>query len=87
METFANAGGIVPAQQQHSEIKQIDQLDLFRMNNVHATPEDKEETKEIIRILKEDYDQYESEADRWNREKILGKLNEIVTEWIKEVSE
>jgi len=57
------------------------------MKNVHATPEDKEETKEIIRILKEDYDQYESEADRWNREKILGKLNEIVTEWIKEVSE
>ena len=87
METFANAGGIAPAQQQHSEIKQIDQLDLFRMNNVHSTPEDKEETKEIIRILKEDYDQYESEADRWNREKILGKLNEIVTEWIKEVSE
>lgn len=57
------------------------------MTNVHATNEDREETKEIIRILRDEYDQYESEADSRNREKILGKLNEIVTEWIKEVSE
>jgi poly(A) polymerase Pap1 len=57
------------------------------MTNVHATNEDREETKEIIRILRDEYDQYESEADCRNREKILGKLNEIVTEWIKEVSE
>ena len=54
------------------------------MTNVHATNEDREETKEIIRILRDEYDQYESEADSRNREKILGKLNEIVTEWIKE---
>jgi poly(A) polymerase Pap1 len=35
--------------------------------------------------LRDDYEQYESEADTVNRERILAKLNELVRLWIKEV--
>ena len=50
-----------------------------------ATLQDVEETKEIVSILKNDYEQYESRADTENRERILAKLNELVRSWIKEV--
>ncbi len=60
---------------------------MRRIQNLYSTDEDREETKEIIRILRDEYNQYESEEDSRNREKILAKLNEIVIDWIKEVGE
>jgi poly(A) polymerase len=51
----------------------------------HSTREDKEETKEIVRILREDFNQYESDAESRNRETVLAKLSQIIKEWIREV--
>ena len=56
-----------------------------RKNLEQATISDGEETKQIVRILRDDYEQYESEADTVNRERILAKLNELVRLWIKDV--
>jgi poly(A) polymerase len=50
-----------------------------------STQQDEEETKIIKNVLRHDYNQYESEADTLNRERILAKLNELVREWIKSV--
>jgi poly(A) polymerase len=50
-----------------------------------STEEDRRETQEIIKILREDYKQYEDEADTRKREIILAKLNDLIRNWIKEV--
>lgn len=51
-----------------------------------STDEDRRETEQIIRILRDVFNQYESPEDSQNREKILARLNMIVREWIKEAS-
>ena len=50
-----------------------------------ATEDDKKVTLEIVKLLREDYNQYESEADTRKREEILGKLKDIIKTWIREV--
>ncbi|TNV83775.1 hypothetical protein FGO68_gene2709 [Halteria grandinella] len=50
-----------------------------------ATQEDHKETDVIKRILRDDYQQYEDEAQSRNREAVLAKLNSIIKDWIREV--
>eukprot|EP00347_Sterkiella_histriomuscorum_P020501 403337557 len=50
-----------------------------------STYEDTLESKQIVEILKNDFNQYESEGDRKKRDAILGKLNQIIVEWIQNV--
>jgi poly(A) polymerase len=50
-----------------------------------STPEDVKESEKIVEILRKDYNQYETDSDKRKREMILGRLNEIIKEWIREV--
>lgn len=49
---------------------------------VSATELDKQETEKIKRILRVDYKQYETSAESMKKRKILGKLQQIVEEWV-----
>jgi len=50
-----------------------------------ATMDDEWESEKIVKILKDDYNLYETETDRKKRETILAQLNEIVKDWIRKV--
>jgi len=49
---------------------------------VSATELDRQETEKIKRILRVDYKQYETSAESMKKRKILGKLQQIVEEWV-----
>ena len=50
---------------------------------VRSSREDEQESNEIVELLKNEYNQYESDADRKRREMILAKLNNIIKEWVQ----
>ena len=50
---------------------------------VVGTEVDRQETQRIERILREDYNQYETPPEEMKKRRILGKLQTIVVDWIK----
>ena len=50
---------------------------------VIATEIDRVETEKIKRILREDYNQYESVVQENKKKYIIGKLQQIIEEWIQ----
>jgi poly(A) polymerase Pap1 len=57
------------------------EIDVIISNEQH-TPLDKEETSDLIKVLADVFDQFESSEEGRMREEVIGKLNEIVKEWI-----
>jgi poly(A) polymerase Pap1 len=49
-----------------------------------ATAEDWAESTKIEQVLRDDFHQFESVADRNKKRQILAKLQKIIEEWIQE---
>lgn len=50
------------------------------------TPADIESTEKLQKILRDDFDLFETEAESQHREEVLGRLDQIAKEWVKAVS-
>ena len=50
---------------------------------IMATDIDRFETEKIVKILDEDYNQYESNTEKTKKRQIIVKLQSIVKEWIQ----
>lgn len=56
------------------------------ISDEYYSGEDSIQTLQLIKILRDDYDQFESEARSNLRQEVLGMLNKILREWIKEAA-
>lgn len=50
------------------------------------TPADLESTAKLQKMLRDDFDLFETEAESQHREEVLGRLDHIAKEWVKAVS-
>ena len=74
--TFFSEFSSVPAGQAEDTVEQT--------AVVRAADIDRVESEKIKHILREDYDQYEPEAEQNKKKRILGKLQKIVIDWIQQ---
>ena len=72
-------------QQQQQQQQQLQAPSLWDpISKAGPTPEDLQNTKELEELIRR-FGAFDDEAGMAHRQLVLGKLNEIVREWIKEV--
>ena len=56
------------------------------IDTVSWTPGDELATEDLIKVLRDDFNQFESEEESNKRKEVLAKLHDIVTTWIYDVA-
>ncbi|MCQ2817012.1 MAG: nucleotidyltransferase domain-containing protein [archaeon] len=68
------------------EEKEEDFYNVNYVSNEQSIPEDKSESEQIEKILKEDFNLFESREESRKREEVLNKINSIVKQAIKNLA-